>query len=146
MQTPRFCGHCSKCWDLDILRFGWRGLRISCWIVGIKDFPLFASSFGTEVPLLLFCECAFANTKTRSGLPYLGSARWNYRGSKLKALGSCPLNFECRTGVPRPKCARFRRSRRACQHRVRKGQATFAADWPQYPANMSLRFRQNPAT
>ena len=30
VQTPRFCGHCSRCMDFERFTLGCRGLRISC--------------------------------------------------------------------------------------------------------------------
>ncbi len=82
VHTPRFCGQDSKCCDLDILTFASRGLRISCWIVGIHV-PRVALSILAPDPGALLLDGILRrpqNAKTAC-VPFAGTTRWNSRGS-----------------------------------------------------------------
>ncbi|MFC6588400.1 hypothetical protein ACFQDZ_15320 [Sulfitobacter pacificus] len=53
--------------DLEVLRFGWRGLRISCWIVGIPVYPrtVFVSgAMGEAQSGFKFCTLPCDKAKT----------------------------------------------------------------------------------
>ncbi len=97
MQTPRFCGQPSMWSDLDLLTFGCRGLRISCWIVGIRALSSYRffvsapsrrrlSSHANPRKSLNVCPPAIVQTKstnTASG-PHLACAVVS-RGSGIKS-------------------------------------------------------------
>ena len=68
MHTPRFCGHCSKCCDLDLLIFGCLGLRISCCIVGIQVTPCISICCHTAKAMQLIVTLRVRNAKNRNRL------------------------------------------------------------------------------
>ena len=68
VQTPRFCGHCSKCCDLDLLILGCLGLRISCCIVGIQVTPYISIYGRTTEAVQLKIALRVRNTKNRNRL------------------------------------------------------------------------------
>ena len=93
MQTPRFCGHCSKCCDFDLLTFGCLGLRISCCIVGIHDTPFIIFSVSQSQNPAFSLALRVRNTKRPQSSLHKKTTRWLFRGSK-RSLGSCHSKSE----------------------------------------------------
>ena len=92
VQTPRFCGHCSKCCDLDLLILGCLGLRISCCIVGIQYTPYISICCHTANTVQLKFTLRVRNAKKPQSSKKYNTTRQFNRGSKQK-FWSCPLQF-----------------------------------------------------
>ena len=113
VHTPRFCGHCSKCWDLDLFIFGCLGFRISCCIVGIQVTPYISVSVAQHC-CAVKSRTARPQYKKPQSSKVARQARRFFRGSK-QTLRSWPLQNEVFRGDPRSISRAYRRIRFRCQ-------------------------------
>ena len=99
VQTPRFCGHCSKCCDLDLLILGCLGLRISCCIVGIQYTPYISICCHTANTVQLKFTLRVRNAKNRNRLKSI-KRRGSSTEDQSKSFDLAHSNFEAKSRRP----------------------------------------------
>ena len=104
VQTPRFCGHCSKCCDLERFILGCLGLRISCCIVGIQVTPYISICGHTAKAMQLFITLRVRNAKNRNRLDII-KRRGSFSEDQSESLDLAHSNFEA---TPRRPSTSFR--------------------------------------